>query len=114
MPHLPFVHEEIRYGTPAIGAISVAGTTVFDDGPAHAQDLAEFRAWLRERHPAARIVVRCRWRPENYGHVKVTLTPAAPLAPQAGVGPVAEQKRLLFIEQSLIEEVWRQAVGWSQ
>jgi hypothetical protein len=105
-------HEEIRWGTPALGSISIAGTTVFEDGPRHAADLADFKAWLRERHPGARVTVRCRWRPEEYGRVKITLTPATPLAPKSGVGPEDAQKRLLWIEQGLIERVWREGVGW--
>lgn len=111
---IPAAHGSIRYGTPALGSISVAGTTVFDDGPIHARELAQFKAWLRARHPLAKVTVRCRWRPEEYGRVEIKLSPAAPLVPTSGVGPVEAQQRLISIERGLIERVWREAVGWGQ
>ena len=102
----------IDYGTPPIGAISVSGTTVFSGGPDHARSLAGFREWLVLRHPGAKVTVRCRWRPEEYGRAKIKITPAEPLGTRSGVGSIAEQQRLLWIEQSEIEDVWRQMVGW--
>jgi hypothetical protein len=105
--------EPVHYGTPALASIFVSGTTVFDDGPGHAAELAKFKAWLRTRHPGAKVTVRCRWRPEEYGRVKVTLVPAALPTPQGGLGPPEERQRLLSIERGLIERVWRETVGWT-
>ena len=104
--------EPVRYGTPTVGVISVSGTTIFDDSQLHSTELAHFKAWLRARHPQAKITVRCRWRPEEYGRVKVKLTPQEPLVARSGVGPIAEQQRLLSIEQELLVRVWRESVGW--
>ena len=107
--------EPVRYGTPPIHSISVAGTTTFSDDRDHAFALARFKEWLRARHRGAAVTVRCRWRPEEYGRVKVKITTAVPL-PQKPARNSSEENtaRLIWIEAALIEEVWREEVGWSQ
>ena len=98
---------------PALKSISVSGTTTEPDGPAHKAALADFKAWLRARHPRVAITVRCYWRPENYGHGKVRLETLAPLAARPARGSAQEEpRRLLWIEQAEIEDAWRAKVGW--
>jgi hypothetical protein len=105
--------EPIRHGTPAIRSVGVSGTTVFAGDREHAVALAQFKAWLRARHPGAAVTVRCRWRPEEYGVVKVKITPLMPLPTELARGEIApEPTRLLWIEQGLIAAVWRETVGW--
>jgi hypothetical protein len=110
----PRSQESVRFGTPAIRSISVAGTTVFDDRD-HAFALARFKEWLRSRHPGVAVTVRCRWRPEEYGRVTVKITTVVPLpAKPARNSPEENTARLIWIEQGLIAEVWREEVGWGQ
>jgi len=105
--------EPVRYGTPAIRSIGVSGTTVFAGDRDHADALAQFKEWLRARHPGVAVTVRCRWRPEEYGRVNVKITPLQPVPTGPFRGEIApEPTRLLWIEQGLIAQVWRETVGW--
>jgi hypothetical protein len=105
----------VHYGTPPIRSISVAGTTTFQGDRDHAFALARFKEWLRARHQGAAVTVRCRWRPEEYGRVKVKITTVIPLPEKpARHSPEEEPARLIWIEQALIEEVWREEVGWGR
>ena len=107
--------EAIRYGTPAIRAINVSGTTVFDGDREHAFALAQFKEWLRARHPGTAVTVRCRWRPEEYGRVKIKITPLIPLPIKPARNSHEEElTRLIWIERGLIEQVWREEGGWGQ
>ena len=101
-----------RHGEPPMISIMVSGTTTLPGDRDHAFYLAQFKEWVRARHPGTKITVRCRWRPEEYGHARVTVK-VPPLTLQSSGGlPLKEQQRLIDIERSLIEEAWRDNVGW--
>src|ERR1017187_9586049 len=99
-----------RYGEPPMISIMVSGTTTFSGDQNHAFYLAQFKEWLRARHPGTKSTVRCRWRPEEYGRVRVPVK-VPPLTVQSGL-PLKEQQRLVDIERSMIENAWRDNVGW--
>ncbi len=105
----------IEWGTPPIASISVSGTTTMSGNPEHKAALADFKEWLKSRHPGVKITVRCRWRPEDYGHSKVVVAPVTPFVRGSNSNNVSEPElHLLWREQSLIEEMWRRNVGWGE
>lgn len=99
-----------RYGEPPMISIMVSGTTTLPGDQTHAFYLNQFKEWLRARHPETKITVRCRWRPEQYGHARA-IVKVPPLTVQSGLPP-KEQQRLVDIERDMIEEAWRDNVGW--